>query len=611
MELVFSRIMGNDPPTPAKGELHLRPRVADTPGRRELAKLAVEQGVQAFVQGPGPIERIVVQADPTLDDMLAAAFVERLLANQPLPRGAYAFAEYAAVAREGLKPGELPLQESLDGIYLAIRNDAGDDLGPPEARQRFVGDWSRMSARILKAAEVGEDPLTSRLFAGDPAFTRARTFLTEDREVYVRQDVPRGEKWVVRLPGGPPKAAGLILRCPKSFLWKYWSREDPEAPGGHGYLFLGVDERPRHWRFSTNPAHRLPIGALAEELQKAEAARAPARAANDQWFDGKGFRHTLIGAPHSGTALSDEEVLRIVKRWTGARRYPPRPVRWKLPVAACLGALVIGAAIPYIPWPDRDRGLQLIISDAEAAQPAPARTGTDYALLIATDKYKHWPNLGHPLEDARAIKKELVTRYGFRAELLENPTQEQILLALRKYSTGIRYRDDDQLFFFFAGHGDFDDGTREGFVVAGDSLYKDLARVSYIPHSRIRDQLDKVPCKHIFLAMDICFGGTFEFGTATNAAFRGRKEVSRSEFIRRKMRYQTRRYLTSGGRVVVPDKSLFAEKLLEALRGGGTGGVLTLSQITLNLEKIDPEPRKGEFGHNDPDSDFLFVAKGQ
>ena len=118
--------------------------------------------------------------------------------------------------------------------------------------------------------------------------------------------------------------------------------------------------------------------------------------------------------------------------------------------------------------------------------------------------------------------------------------------------------------------------------------------------------------------MDVCFGGTFDPQMAT-AGHRGAMEmyadISREEFIKRKSRYKTRLYLTSGGKEYVPDgrsgfHSPFARRLIEALRKyGGEDGVLTTSEILQYVEKVDPQPRFGEFGDNEPGSDFILISK--
>ena len=91
-------------------------------------------------------------------------------------------------------------------------------------------------------------------------------------------------------------------------------------------------------------------------------------------------------------------------------------------------------------------------------------------------------------------------------------------------------------------------------------------------------------------------------------------EVSKSEFIKRKMGRKTRLYMTSGGKEYVPDgipgrHSPFASKFINALdRMGGEDKILTYGEIKSIIEKLIPRPRGGTFGSKS-DGDFLFIAK--
>lgn len=239
---------------------------------------------------------------------------------------------------------------------------------------------------------------------------------------------------------------------------------------------------------------------------------------------------------------------------------------------------------------------------------------TDFALLIATDTYDHWGNLVNPTNDAATLAKDLEDNYGFEVELITNVTTDDIYLTLRKYAEK-SYLSQDQLFVFIAGHGQFDESFREGYVVGSNSLLIDNAKSSYISHSNLRTIINNIPCEHIFLAMDVCFGGTFDPVIASNRGSEEYGEISTTEFIQRKLKYKTRRYLTSGGKEYVPDgrpgmHSPFARQFLAALRNfGGDDRIITLSELLSYVEKVSPEPRYGEFGSNQPGSDFIFVAK--
>jgi len=241
----------------------------------------------------------------------------------------------------------------------------------------------------------------------------------------------------------------------------------------------------------------------------------------------------------------------------------------------------------------------------------------DIALLFATDEYEHWDNLQNPINDATTIATDLKAIYGFDVEIVKNPTKREVLQKLREY-TKKSYMPNDQLFIMFAGHGLFDQLFNQGYLVCTDSKITDEERLSYISHNNLRSIIDNIPNKHIFLAMDACFGGTFD-PFIRSSAHRGSEnmydELEQYEYINRKLKLKTRKFLTSGGKEYVSDgrpgqHSPFTRKLLEAIRSyGGDDNVLTLSEIKSYVEKIDPEPRFGEFGSDQPGSDFIFVVK--
>jgi hypothetical protein len=241
---------------------------------------------------------------------------------------------------------------------------------------------------------------------------------------------------------------------------------------------------------------------------------------------------------------------------------------------------------------------------------------TDYALVFATDKYDHWSGLVNPVFDSRTIADELRKTYGYKVELVENATQSEVLKKVREYAEK-KYQPLDQLFIFFAGHGTYDQTFGEGFVVTRESLLNDEAKTTYLSHNRLRSIVNNIPCDHIFLAMDVCFGGTFDQALASSRGGEEEvyKEQNQSEFITRKLTYKTRKFLTSGGKQYVSDgipgkHSPFAKSFIDALRSrGGRDGILTLPEIFTYVEKLKIQPRFGEFGDNAPGSDFIFVAR--
>jgi len=239
----------------------------------------------------------------------------------------------------------------------------------------------------------------------------------------------------------------------------------------------------------------------------------------------------------------------------------------------------------------------------------------DYALIIATDNYDHWDDLVNPVNDAKTIESILKDKYGFQTELVANPTTDDILAKIYDYNTR-KFNPQDQLFVFFAGHGAFDETLGEGYVVASNSLLNDKARSSYISHILLRERLNNIKCEHIFLMMDVCFGGTIDPVLAKARAGEDMDEATDKQYLVKKLTKTTRKFLTSGSKEYVPDgtpgkHSPFAAKFILSLKevGGGTGRILSLLELRTYFLKLASEPRFGSFGKDDPASDFVFVSK--
>lgn len=242
--------------------------------------------------------------------------------------------------------------------------------------------------------------------------------------------------------------------------------------------------------------------------------------------------------------------------------------------------------------------------------------GTTYALMFATNVYDYYSDLVNPVLDAQTIGTELSESYGVISEVVINPTLSETAAKIREFATR-PYKPEDNLMVLFAGHGVYDEVFKEGYVISRDSRMDDVGKTSYLSHSNLRTMVNNIDCPHIFLVMDVCFGGTFDPHLASlhRGAAVQYADISTKEFVERKLKYKTRLYLTSGGKEYVPDgrpgfHSPFARRFIESLRYyGGDDGVLTTSEILQFVEKVNPQPRFGEFGDNEPGSDFILVVK--
>lgn len=237
----------------------------------------------------------------------------------------------------------------------------------------------------------------------------------------------------------------------------------------------------------------------------------------------------------------------------------------------------------------------------------------DYALIIATDEYEYWDDLNNPINDAKTIEGILEEKYGFQTEMVINPSVEDLNDKIYDYNSK-RFNPQDQLLIFVAGHGYFDETLEEGYVVATNSLQNDKGKTTYLSHNLLRVRIDNIKCEHILLVMDVCFGGTIDPKMARRRGEALEKEDA--EYLVKKLTKRTRKFLTSGSKEYVPDgrpgsHSPFAEKFILALKevGGGEGRILSTSELIPYFMRLPTEPRFGSFGTDEPNSDFVFVAK--
>ena len=267
-------------------------------------------------------------------------------------------------------------------------------------------------------------------------------------------------------------------------------------------------------------------------------------------------------------------------------------------------------------------------------------TGTDYALLFATDTYAHWSDLIAPIADAEAIGEKLEDRYGFKVDIRRDVTITEILNALAEYKQK-SYRPGDQLLIYFAGHGHFDDVLDDGHIAGTESKRPDADERlgTYLSFNKLKADLDIFPCDRIMLMLDVCYGGTFDRDIALGASdkkrsrTRGFQQGKVAEQLKpmdpkKILALKTRWYVSSGGNEEVPDgfdHSPFASALLTLLENrDDQDGVLTLHEFERRLPSnlkdeldqlkelysgiTDPTPSFGSFGSSkEEDKVFLFI----
>lgn len=164
------------------------------------------------------------------------------------------------------------------------------------------------------------------------------------------------------------------------------------------------------------------------------------------------------------------------------------------------------------------------------------------------------------------------------------------------------------MLIFFTGHGAVE--NKNGFFLAKDSDPERLHRTAFL-YEYWRPFLNTIDCKHILVAADACYSGTFDPNWWSKPGFSRPNELSEGErLLASHEKYKTRMFFTSATEVQSPDDSQFAKKILEGLRtGAGRDGILTSTELFSFLELASPKPHYGNFGDYDPGSSFLFILQ--
>ena len=256
--------------------------------------------------------------------------------------------------------------------------------------------------------------------------------------------------------------------------------------------------------------------------------------------------------------------------------------------------------------------------DAPPIPPLSGRAGKDHALLIAITDYENWKTLPNPVLDAKTIKVNLETLYEFQVELVENPTRRALFEKINEYANK-NYTEDAQLFIFVAGHGYYNPSQRAAYLVTKEGRRKedDPFGESFLPHSQFVGFVDNIPCKHILVVLDVCHGGLF-FRQRKHNVVRGDVYADRPlpEIIATKLESRTRKWITAGGDGYVfegqkGEHSPFARRVIEALKSleSSKDVLLSYDDMYRFVEKAKPGPEHGEFGDDQPGSDFLFIRR--
>jgi hypothetical protein len=216
-------------------------------------------------------------------------------------------------------------------------------------------------------------------------------------------------------------------------------------------------------------------------------------------------------------------------------------------------------------------------------------------------------DLSNPVNDANKLYKVLANKYSFKQEnisLLQIPTMREVTQALENYFNLLS--DNDNLLIFYAGHGYWDKKFKQGYWLPADADREN--RGTWIPNSIIRDYMRGIPSRHTLLITDACFsGGIFKSRDAFKDA---------SKAIKQLYSLPSRKAMTSGTLMEVPDKSVFIEYLIKRLEENQQKYLPSeqlFASFKIAVINNSPNAQVPQFGEvretGDEGGDFIFILK--
>ena len=194
--------------------------------------------------------------------------------------------------------------------------------------------------------------------------------------------------------------------------------------------------------------------------------------------------------------------------------------------------------------------------------------GSQWLMVIGIDNYLRWPKLRTAVNDAKALRDVLTSRYYFDKDHLyelydAEATRANILSTLRNLARQVK--PEDSLLIFYAGHGNMDTITKTGSWAPVESGIQESS--AWISNHDVKNYLnvDAIKAKHILLVSDSCFAGDFFRGA------RGNLPVVTDAVIKKAYQLSSRQAITSGGLEPVTDagfggNSVFSHFFLSALK---------------------------------------------
>ena len=236
------------------------------------------------------------------------------------------------------------------------------------------------------------------------------------------------------------------------------------------------------------------------------------------------------------------------------------------------------------------------------------KRGNYHALVIGNNNYSsaNLVDLETAVNDAKKIASILKDKYGFKTQLLLDADRYTIMNAISSLRRTLTQS--DKLLIYYAGHGNLDQATGQGYWLPVDAESDSIA--NWVSANDVIDVLTGINAHHAMVIADSCFSATL----IRDVGFSNLDE--RNALLVRLSENRSRTVMTSGGVEPVQDDgggkhSIFAAALIELLEDNSA--VLEAGRLFIKLRNkvivnADQTPQYAPIhkaGHEG--GDFIFI----
>ncbi len=242
------------------------------------------------------------------------------------------------------------------------------------------------------------------------------------------------------------------------------------------------------------------------------------------------------------------------------------------------------------------------------------KAGTDYAFLFYTADYTNgWTDLPETKAKLPQLASELKNNYNFKVETYGDLNLAQLKARLAEINRR-NFGPNDQVLFFFTGHGYYQPGSDNGYLIPTDGPHQWNFGDGWLGYDKLRDYLSGNRAQHVLVAFDACHSGSFGRRTmGAPSAPPWDRNADCQTVNRSSLRYKSRLFFSSGNKTErVPAQSVFLRRWLQCLRELPQRRQYIVSDDDLRryINTIrSSSPEDGTFQGHASSGKFVFIHK--